>query len=895
MAKTIKAKSDLGVNSIMDPIMVPDGFSRVCDGLDLRSGVCKTWQLPAYHRPLGSTTTTCIWEYRGKWHESDLMRTYHGEYLYGQEIVYFAEEGIGHLPPQKIIDGTQVRLGIKRPIAEPIISSYASRSPTSLAFYNKGAGGVQPPVASYRVAAVKDGNILTPSGSLKVQVITAATIQVVWRKVPGADGYAVFGRTSGSERLLVMLGDVNSWTDDGTATEGQIAAASYDTATSYQYVYTYYRKIGTVEDESGPSPISDPSTPGSTPVITRLPNSDGLYSEGATVFHVSVNTLTAYVPASSMKTICYSLVNESSTATTLITNTVHSLASGATGRLLGSTTASGDVDLVATVPAALSAPNMTLNSYPTGGTLTVGAHQYKFTAVRGCVDFVVTNPAQTLATTVNVTIPGGSGSVRFNIAGFSPGTHSIIAYRDGVPVAFIHPVSISGKTAVATWTDDGTPWWQSLTGVSIPASNETSTRCVTVPVVAVLPPNFAVPSIIGTFQLSLSEIALTGAAGFAPAAGDVIYLYGLSSLSALNGSARVVSYDAGTGKATIAKFLYSGLSGATDSGSGTLTWRLGNGSYSGWRIYRVGDTSEFLLVVDLPMDVESYTDLVSVDKLGIAIPTAYNANGLEVVYDRAPDGLKRMVPHFGMRFGIVDNIVRWTPNNVPDAWPDVYYAAFPSRPVALASYKGVLSVVCEDGLYALVGNTASTMSPAGPFSNLGCIAPFSLQASNVGLMWLTKTGVAISRDGTSATCLTADKVPGRYFYAPSTPGLQGNGPIGYGWYLPATQTVQFAESMAMEQVDDSMFPVSQVTSDLPMSGEISDIKSFFWDNRYVLYYSSSVGHARSGCVVVDMATQQLDLTTLPIKPLSVHVSLGGDCYMLLNPRPITTVVITSPI
>ncbi len=895
MAKTIKAKSDLGINSIMDPIMVPDGFARVVDGLDIRSGVARTWQLPHIFRELTHPTTTkCIWEYRGLWYESPLWRTYHGEYLNAQQAVYFTEEGIGHLPPQKIIDGTQVRLGIRRPIAMPLVSSYESRYPASVSAVVISAGSVYAPVASYRIAAMKGGNILDAAPAVVVTITVPSSVLLVWAGVPGADGYAVFGRTSGSERLLIELGNVVSWVDDGTKVEGSSAASAYDSVQTFQYVYTYYRKVGLFEDESGPSPLSVVTNAGKIPVVTRLPLYDGLYSDGSVVFQMSVNTLTATVPASSVKSLAFSLIK--GVSTTFTTVAAHGMATGAVGRIYGSSTGLGNIDLTATIPPPLTAPVVVVDSYPAGGTVPVGAHTYKVVAVRGldpgyiAVGPLAFNPAQTTATGIVATVAGAPSSVKLRFTSYTAGTDLFIVYRDAVPIALVPLSAASGSNN--TWTDTGAAWSYSLAAVSLPASNETATRCFTIPQAIAMQPAFPSSFPIGTFQLSLTEIALTGAPTFTPAAGDMLFLDGMSNISEMNGVNEVVSFSAGV--AVVKKFLgFGAVSGS--STTGTMTWKAGNGSIKGWRIYRVGDTAEFLRVADLSLDVLSFTDTVTTEQLGIAIPTAYTQNGLEVVFDWAPANLKRMVPHFGMRFGIVDDLVRWTPTNIPDAWPDVFYAAFPSKPVGLASFRGIMCVVCETGLYALVGNTPSTMSPAGPFSNLGCIAPFSLQASNVGLMWLTKTGVAISKDGMSAICMTSDKVPGRFFYAPSTPGKLDNQSIGYGWYIDATQTVQFTESMREERVDKSMFPVQEVNYDIPANVEMDDIKSFYWNDRYALYYPGPDTRARSGMVTIDMSRDSLPLTTMPVKPTAVHVSNGGDCYMLLEPRPTTTVTITSPL
>lgn len=888
MAKVVKARSDLGVNVIMDPVMVPDGFSRVCDGLDLRSGVARTWNLPTYHRPVVSLTTAFIWEYRGKWYESSLIRTYHGEYREAQEIIYFTEEGPDHVVPQKIVDGVQARLGTPRPLAPLTITSSSTRYPSIFNGVVSGAGAVQPPYASYRIAAMVGGKILSPSGAISIPIASGSTVVLNWRKVEGADGYAIFGRTANSERLLIKLGNTSTWTDTGGVSEGFETATSYTSSQSFQYVYTYYRKVGTVEDESGPSPVSVASPVGGTPVISRQVIYDGSYGFGGTVFNMSAHTLTAYSIANPYATLCYAVEHAPSNSTMHTSVAAHNLTTGMKGRLIW--TPFSSIDFEVTIPTPLSPPGITLSAvdpYPAGGTVSVGAHTYKFTAVRGltvALGMGSVSPAQTTETTVAVTVAGSPSSVRFAIGAMTSGTDAVIAYRDGTPVAMFDPWT------VATWTDTGFP---SIGVATIPATNETATRCFSLNGLNYVTASPFMPTPI--FQVSRCDITLGSAPSFAPATGDILQFSGLSTLSALNGSCPVIAYDAISGKATLSRFMDLALNGTTDSGSGTMSWALGNGSYAGWRIYRVGDTSEFLRVADLGMDVETYTDLVSTDSLGVAIPTAYTSNGLEVVFDKAPDDLRRMVNHYGMRFGIDGDLVRWTPVDKPDAWPDVFFAAFPSKPVMLVSFRSILSVLCEDGLYGLVGNSPATMSPSGPYSNLGCIAPFSAVASNHGMLWLSKAGIAISTDGVSAYLLAPERTPGRYYYAPSTPGTGNYASYGQSWYIPATQTVQFAESMRNEAVNYSRYPVSQVSYDLPITEQMTDIRAVYWDDRYILYFSGSATHARSGCIVVDMSREAIPITTLPIKPVAMHVTLGGDLFMLLRPAPVTTVTITSPV
>lgn len=72
---------------------------------------------------------------------------------------------------------------------------------------------------SYRVVARDGGGVTLASAA--VSVTTGAgtgtnTATVNWTKVAGATGYDVYGRVAGSEAKMVSVGDVATWTDDGS-------------------------------------------------------------------------------------------------------------------------------------------------------------------------------------------------------------------------------------------------------------------------------------------------------------------------------------------------------------------------------------------------------------------------------------------------------------------------------------------------------------------------------------------------------------------------------------------------------------------------------------------------------------------------------------------------------
>lgn len=76
-------------------------------------------------------------------------------------------------------------------------------------------GTIPASTVSYKVTAFNQTGETLPSTAGTVVLATTGGATVSWSAVPGAEGYRVYGRTGGSEKLLTQVGNVLTWTDSG--------------------------------------------------------------------------------------------------------------------------------------------------------------------------------------------------------------------------------------------------------------------------------------------------------------------------------------------------------------------------------------------------------------------------------------------------------------------------------------------------------------------------------------------------------------------------------------------------------------------------------------------------------------------------------------------------------
>lgn len=972
--KTIFYNFSRGVDAVTDRRMMEDGFAVVMDNVDIRSGYPVPFRAPALYQQTDIGITR-IWEFRNKWYTSALYRTYAAEALPTQERIYFAEEGDGHVVSQKIVNDVQAPLGSLVPDAAPILTSAQNTVPRNLTLTSSTSGNLPKNIQySYRVSAVTALGILQPCQPVTTTLSTEGGVTLTWGAVPGAIGYAIFGRTPGNEQIIAQTGVQTSYFDNGSITPSGPFASTYDVTAPFTYVYTYVRTVGGMEDESGPSPLTVINNSGQGRTIQRQPVYDGFLA-GATSLTTGVTTTASPYSV----TLTGLATSGNNTILTVQTVPFGPWYSGDGLRVIDSTGkdySPNSQNMAFSFPTALATPAAPTTGTPVAGSgLSAGTYIWKVAAIRGATSVSAGDPAITAAS-------AASGSVTIGSASTVPISWTPVIdangyrlYRSGDGGSTWDQV-VTLPQSLSTYDDDGT---NKATGVTPPSTDSTATRslvlvnidlssAIATPVasgisvilgktiVNVSPANvFADGDAVFFTGCSQSDLNRTqycelykataasstnvnvGNPGtstfdsYAVSNGDIVLLVGQSTASengpwTFNGSSsamtRPIFYTTGdtftaaqfgsvyivsgtvygdtllksttggtitigttdtawSATTTTTAFLIEQYSAADDAPT-QIQWTTGNNFYTSWRIYRSGDAPSFLRVADLPITQDTYTDVVPVTALGVALPSSYTQDGIVVTYAPPPASLQYLELFNGMLFGVDGNTVRWTPTGVPDAWPDSLTVTMAYPPTGLASFASGLIILCPDAIYRLDGFTPTTLSLQKTYCEDGCIAPHSIQKSSRGLLYLAKRGVMLF-DGTVGNCLTEARLPYKFLTQPSVytdPWTEQN-----FWWFTTDHTAAYAQ-LSWGSNSPIYFgnQISYtVVSDTPQDGIINAVRSFVFRNKYFLFYSSAANDFDANTMVsVDLGVPSFPITTLGAKLVDAHVSSLDEAYVLVN-------------
>ena len=309
-------------------------------------------------------------------------------------------------------------------------------------------------------------------------------------------------------------------------------------------------------------------------------------------------------------------------------------------------------------------------------------------------------------------------------------------------------------------------------------------------------------------------------------------------------------------------------------------WVPFNGYYRYWNLYRTGAAGAFQLVDQIDIYSSNYLDKTSTEYLGTTPSSYYTDNGIfgpvQVDFIPPPLGLQSLTSHYGMLFGVDGQRVKWTPIGQPDAWPDVFYYDFTYKPLALSSFGTGIMVLCEDAVYRIDGNRPSEMSLSKTNANEGCIAPYTVQKTNKGLIYLSKRGLMIF-NGMDAQCVTDNRIPSNMLLGPS----KLENPVDF-WWMP-TKLGYFYGNFAFNDgvyfTDESANRFYQTN---PIPSAIYDIKSFYHNGRYYLVYTTSDFYSAHTTLCVDLQIEGFPITTLGLKPIDVIVNELDDAYALFG-------------
>ncbi len=301
-----------------------------------------------------------------------------------------------------------------------------------------------------------------------------------------------------------------------------------------------------------------------------------------------------------------------------------------------------------------------------------------------------------------------------------------------------------------------------------------------------------------------------------------------------------------------------------------------NGYVTYRNLYRTGDAGGYFLVKQVPIyDSSVVDDKVSL-YLGDAISSYYTENGVEVMYAAPPTAMSSVVTHYGMLAAIHNNRVRWTPIGRPDAWPEVFYYEFPHKPIALASYGQALIVLCKDGIYRIDGNNPTQLSLSTTNAVNGCIAQYSVQKTHAGLAYLSDRGVMLF-NGTDSTCITDTRIRSKFFTNPSGT----TSPI-YHWWHPTLMGYNYANLAYEDGILANAVNFAPLVDTVTAVGVTKDIKSFYNNGKYYLYYGNQSGYyPMNTTICIDLQMSDMPITTLGLKAIDVHVSDMEEAYALV--------------
>jgi len=1058
--KTFKVDFSKGINLVTDKRLLPEGYLVLADNIDLRSGSIRPFKMPEPFTTLpgGITSgTTCLWEFKNNWFFSSLYRQYAAEYVSSQSRVYFCETNIGgsygvnHLIPQKVVNGIQAQLGTIVPSVSPIVTATLADSPSNIIITVGNSGSLSTGQYSYRISAVIGNDILPPNQAVIANIpqsggvnVTNGSVNITWSPVANATGYIIFGRILGQEQVLFTMGaGSTNVVDNGSHAPSGAYASNYQPLNPLTYVYTYVRAVGTMEDESGPSPESNTVNSSYTRIVNRNPTIDGFYAN-ATQYSDVVLASSDEAPLN-MLGVAYNGV-EPILTTQIIPNNYPWWVNGM--KLIFSSDLT-QTPYAFTIPLALApvgAPSIAVFS-TTGPTIPNGTYIYGVVAIKGASTTIYNYPSILPATTnvvstasitlstpssLSISWAGVNGASGYMIIRYNGSVYSLVGVVTGNNTSYIDTnVIITALSGFPTVNNTGiiynpiTPGvpvsWENPSPVSVgqiinmseiipksllntdqliylcasPAYGFTNSNATTAPVltptsgsnfssgaytvvvVAMLGPtilSYSKPTTItlsSTSNIQVAFTTITGATSYniywyvnaSPFSNNLSGNYTSSPVNLVFGTIvtpGVLPYWGGIdqdvlnitaassnnllGLATyyqdsLGLLFYPNFINVFTVSNQTITTLFdvpNNGYIKYWNIYRAGDTgSTFTFVSQQPIGTLTFTDTIGTTGLGEALPTEYvdpYSNG-EVVFQPPPADLLSPQVYNGMLCGIDGNYVRWTPTDLPDAWPSIYSQSFAFPPQCLLNYGGGLYVFCEHGIFRFDGNFPGQMSLTQLHAD-GCIAPFSPRIIGEHIIYLAKRGLTLI-NGMIANCITERFVPYRLITEPSA-YLGGLEPFGdsidgghastefFGasldggnastiftssisggsagssqpfWWITTERNSAYGALLdaGMNPIPASDYFGLVTAKDKPITGLIYEARSFVWQNKYYLYYSNYPTNDFIGnpCWCVDLGIIQMAFTlpnypisTLGFKPTDVHVSSTGECYALINIDPV---------
>lgn len=159
------------------------------------------------------------------------------------------------------------------------------------------------------------------------------------------------------------------------------------------------------------------------------------------------------------------------------------------------------------------------------------------------------------------------------------------------------------------------------------------------------------------------------------------------------------------------------------------------------RLYRLGaDTTQFTLIVELPITTETYSDNTpSIDSLAIIVDTWDNQMPIT--------GLRYLTTAYGIMFAALGSRLYYTLVGKPDAWPTDSFIDFFNDITGVFPIQDGILVFTMTSHYLLVGSTEETFVKTPLSTEEGCRNNKSCKIVKSTPVWISNNGICAYQGG----------------------------------------------------------------------------------------------------------------------------------------------------
>lgn len=887
MARSYRVDYTKGISSVVDPHLLGDGYAVFVDNADLTAFAASSYRAPVFRLdvPIG---TKHAFEYRGKWHLSDEHRNWAAEYIGKQERLYYTESGYtpgAGKPAMKVIDGKEARLGVARPACPLTVTSDVVASPGGFSVAVGPVGSALPDGSvTYRLGYRTVDGLIPAGEAITIALTKGQTAILTWGfpVIDGVTAVVIYGRTSGKEQILdEVTPDTVKFIDDGSMSPHGEYASNLDTSDVYYYFYTFLRTVNGHLDESGPSVRSGRIDQGKVNKITRMADLEGLFDGSTSVIGANAykTPITHTVVGSKFRAVGDRRI--------ITTGTDHGLT---IGDEVGIRSVSDSVDpnvakhvyTPTLFTTALATP--TISDFGPGSTTApVWAAgtvlRARVSAFRGTGwdethigSIAGACPAESLASAeVSWTTTAAKALLQWT---YPTGDH------DGFHV-YINDSYVATVPAGTLFYEFNVVPGSAIT---YPTVDRSQSRVFFIPedLSLVWDAGWATTyGLWGVMSTTIETKIVHTAHGLSE--GALLSFYNYYELSGHHVVSRIGNAD---------EFYLKVLTQTDDTVdlNGVRSYKESNPAYqyvTQWALYvQRGNTGGVALQQGIyPITQTEVIDYKPVQALSVTCDSSYLAATYEgdvlVEFDPWPLGVRNLTLHNNILWGILDNMVVWSPINRPDAQPKAFRRPFPFPPVAIEPYAGALVVLLPNGVGRFDGTDPANISFSMTDARDGCNAPNSVQHTAAGLMYLSPRGLmAFQAAINSSTPITDQKIEPSLFS-----GASGSDADHWPtWWLPTRSSAAWAKCTRGLPSADGSQGERRFDQTLLMRGTLEDVRSFYWRGRYYLYFTGNE-FGNHGTIVVDTTRKNesgYPIFHMGLRPTHAHVTDRDQAFLLLS-------------